>query len=208
MTTKYIKKILEAHVYDVAVETPLDEALNLSKRLDNRVLMKREDLQPVHSFKCRGAYNKIAGLSDDLTMALSALSIRIVAPIPGRGVVGIEIPNKDRETVYLKDILEAISKIRSSEDVDNVLHRIREVRLQQGVSLRSAARHMQSDVRTLRSQEQESTDLRLTDLRRWQKALEVPLSELLEETDGTGDEPDGLDLDERQISEINSGLYA
>jgi S-DNA-T family DNA segregation ATPase FtsK/SpoIIIE len=51
--------------------------------------------------------NKIAGLSDDLTMALSALSIRIVAPIPGRGVVGIEIPNKDRETVYLKDIFQS-----------------------------------------------------------------------------------------------------
>jgi DNA segregation ATPase FtsK/SpoIIIE, S-DNA-T family len=50
--------------------------------------------------------NKIAGLSDDLTMALSALSIRIVAPIPGRGVVGIEIPNKERETVYLKDIIQ------------------------------------------------------------------------------------------------------
>ncbi|PLX99833.1 MAG: cell division protein FtsK [Desulfuromonas sp.] len=51
--------------------------------------------------------SKIAGLSDDLTMALSALSIRIVAPIPGRGVVGIEIPNKDRETVYLKDIFQS-----------------------------------------------------------------------------------------------------
>jgi DNA segregation ATPase FtsK/SpoIIIE, S-DNA-T family len=51
--------------------------------------------------------SKIAGLSDDLTMALKALSIRIVAPIPGRGVVGIEIPNKDRETVWLKDILES-----------------------------------------------------------------------------------------------------
>jgi len=59
MTTKYIKKILEAHVYDVAEETPLDDALNLSKRLNNRVLMKREDLQSVFSFKCRGAYNRI-----------------------------------------------------------------------------------------------------------------------------------------------------
>ena len=48
--------------------------------------------------------NKIVNLSDDLTMALKALSIRIVAPIPGRGVVGIEIPNKDRQTVFLKDI--------------------------------------------------------------------------------------------------------
>ncbi len=51
--------------------------------------------------------SKIAGLSDDLSMALKALSIRIVAPIPGRGVVGIEIPNRDRETVYLKEIFES-----------------------------------------------------------------------------------------------------
>lgn len=51
--------------------------------------------------------NKISGLSDDLSMALRATSIRIVAPIPGRGVVGIEIPNKNRQIVYLKDILES-----------------------------------------------------------------------------------------------------
>jgi len=49
--------------------------------------------------------NKIAGLSDDLSMALRATSIRIVAPIPGRGVVGIEIPNNTRETLYLKDVI-------------------------------------------------------------------------------------------------------
>ncbi len=63
------------------------------------------------------------------------------------------------------------------------LHRIRTVRLQQGVSLRSAARQMGSDIRSLRLQEQESTDLRLSDLRKWQKALDVPLTELVEETD-------------------------
>ncbi|NJC88287.1 MAG: DNA translocase FtsK [Desulfuromonas sp.] len=51
--------------------------------------------------------SKIAGLSDDLSMALKAQSIRIVAPIPGRGVVGIEIPNRDRETVWLKEIIAA-----------------------------------------------------------------------------------------------------
>jgi len=48
--------------------------------------------------------SRIAGLSDDLTMALQALSIRIVAPIPGKGVVGIEVPNRDREMVYLREI--------------------------------------------------------------------------------------------------------
>jgi len=69
MTTKYIKKILEAHVYDVAVETPLEEAVNLSKRFDNRVLMKREDLQSVFSFKCRGAYNRIYQLIRQKTLS-------------------------------------------------------------------------------------------------------------------------------------------
>ncbi len=49
--------------------------------------------------------NKIVNLSDDLTMALSAISIRIVAPIPGKAVVGIEIPNANRETVYFREIL-------------------------------------------------------------------------------------------------------
>ena len=57
MTKKYIEKILTARVYDVAVETPLDKAKLLSKRQDNQVLLKREDLQSVFSFKLRGAYN-------------------------------------------------------------------------------------------------------------------------------------------------------
>ncbi len=64
MAHRYIKKILEARVYDVAVETPLDEARGLSERLSNRVLLKREDLQPVFSFKIRGAYNKMRQLSE------------------------------------------------------------------------------------------------------------------------------------------------
>ena len=63
MTKKYIEKILTARVYDVAVETPTDPALNLSKRLDNQVLLKREDLQSVFSFKLRGAYNRIYQLT-------------------------------------------------------------------------------------------------------------------------------------------------
>ncbi len=58
----YIKRILAARVYDVAIESPLDVMSRLSRRLNNRVLLKREDLQPVFSFKLRGAYNKIAHL--------------------------------------------------------------------------------------------------------------------------------------------------
>jgi len=59
----YLKKILTARVYDVAVESSLEPAKNLSLRLKNTVLLKREDQQPVFSFKLRGAYNKMAHLS-------------------------------------------------------------------------------------------------------------------------------------------------
>ena len=60
----YRSRIELARVYDVAVVSPLEAAPKLSARLDNRVWLKREDLQPVHSFKLRGAYNKIARLTD------------------------------------------------------------------------------------------------------------------------------------------------
>src|SRR5665213_1948247 len=63
MSEDYLQRILKARVYDVAIEAPLDAAPRLSRRLGNRVLFKREDLQPVFSFKIRGAYNKIAQLS-------------------------------------------------------------------------------------------------------------------------------------------------
>ena len=59
-----VKRILQARVYDVAIESPLEEARLLSRRLKNKVLIKREDLQPVFSFKLRGAFNKIVKLSD------------------------------------------------------------------------------------------------------------------------------------------------
>jgi threonine dehydratase len=59
----YLQKILTARVYDVAIETALEPAKNLSKRISNRVLLKREDTQPVFSFKLRGAYNKMSRLT-------------------------------------------------------------------------------------------------------------------------------------------------
>ncbi|MGH8310222.1 MAG: threonine ammonia-lyase, biosynthetic, partial [Steroidobacteraceae bacterium] len=64
MVSPYIERILKARVYDVAIESPLEHAPRLSRRLANRILLKREDLQPVFSFKLRGAYNKIAHLSE------------------------------------------------------------------------------------------------------------------------------------------------
>ncbi|HEY7788817.1 MAG TPA: threonine ammonia-lyase, biosynthetic [Casimicrobiaceae bacterium] len=63
MPVDYLQKILTAKVYDVAIETPLELAPTLSVRLGNRVLLKREDEQPVFSFKLRGAYNKMAHMS-------------------------------------------------------------------------------------------------------------------------------------------------
>ncbi|MCL5042216.1 MAG: threonine ammonia-lyase, biosynthetic [Gammaproteobacteria bacterium] len=65
MLESYVKKILCSPVYDVAVETPIHAAPFLSERLGNTVLLKREDLQPVFSFKIRGAYNKLSQLSDE-----------------------------------------------------------------------------------------------------------------------------------------------
>lgn len=64
MADDYLKRILKARVYDVARESPLELAPRLSNRIGNQVLLKREDLQPVFSFKLRGAYNKIVRLSE------------------------------------------------------------------------------------------------------------------------------------------------
>jgi threonine dehydratase len=63
MGTEYLKHILTARVYDVAAETPLETAAQLSERLCNHLLLKREDMQEVFSFKLRGAYNKMAHLT-------------------------------------------------------------------------------------------------------------------------------------------------
>ena len=63
--TDYLKQILKARVYDVAIESDLDPARTLSRRLHNKILLKREDQQPVFSFKLRGAYNKMAHLTPE-----------------------------------------------------------------------------------------------------------------------------------------------
>ncbi len=88
MLHKYIEKILRANVYDVAVETPLDFAQGLSKRLGHQVYLKREDLQPVFSFKLRGAYNKIAGLTE------SERSTGVIAASAGNHAQGVALSAK------------------------------------------------------------------------------------------------------------------
>lgn len=65
MPESYVKRILNARIYDLVVETPIDKAAQLSERIGNEVLLKREDLQPVFSFKLRGAYNKMLSLNEE-----------------------------------------------------------------------------------------------------------------------------------------------
>ena len=65
MLNDYLKKILSARVYDVAIESPIHTATFLSERLNNQIWFKREDKQPVYSFKIRGAYNKVVQLTDE-----------------------------------------------------------------------------------------------------------------------------------------------
>ncbi len=81
----YLERILKARVYDVAQETPLDRAPRLSERLGNEVLLKREDVQSVFSFKLRGAYNKMAQLSPDL------LKCGVIAASAGNHAQGVAL---------------------------------------------------------------------------------------------------------------------
>lgn len=88
MPLKYIEKILRARVYDVAIETPLDFAAALTGRLGNTVLLKREDLQPVFSFKLRGAYNKMSLLDD------AAKAKGVIAASAGNHAQGVALASK------------------------------------------------------------------------------------------------------------------
>ena len=85
MKNDYLERILKARVYDVALETPLEVAPNLSARLGNRVLLKREDMQPVFSFKCRGAYNKMVNLP------AAALARGVIASSAGNHAQGVAL---------------------------------------------------------------------------------------------------------------------
>jgi threonine dehydratase len=81
----YLERILNARVYDVAIETPLDRAPALSRRTGNHILLKREDMQPVFSFKLRGAYNKMAQLD------AAALRRGVIAASAGNHAQGVAL---------------------------------------------------------------------------------------------------------------------
>jgi threonine dehydratase len=85
---EYLQKILTARVYDVAIESPLDPAASLSRRLRNTVLLKREDQQPVFSFKLRGAYNKMSRLDAD------ALARGVICASAGNHAQGVALSAK------------------------------------------------------------------------------------------------------------------
>jgi threonine dehydratase len=87
---EYVRLIDEASVYDVAERTPLEFATNLSERLGNRILMKREDLQPVFSFKLRGAYNKLANLPQE------ALDAGVICSSAGNHAQGVALAAKKK----------------------------------------------------------------------------------------------------------------
>ena len=88
MKNEYKKRIDEANVYDVAKKTPLQKQSILSSRLNNTVLLKREDLQPVFSFKLRGAYNKMSRLSQEV------LSKGVICASAGNHAQGVALSAK------------------------------------------------------------------------------------------------------------------
>ena len=85
---EFLKRVLTAKVYDVARETTLDTARSLSRRIANTVLLKREDQQPVYSFKLRGAYNKMAHLSPE------ALAAGVICASAGNHAQGVALSAK------------------------------------------------------------------------------------------------------------------
>ena len=88
--TDYLQRIQDAAVYDVAIESPLEIARNLSARLHNHIWLKREDLQPVFSFKLRGAYNKLAALSE------SELANGVICSSAGNHAQGVALAAQRR----------------------------------------------------------------------------------------------------------------
>ncbi len=120
MTKNYMERILTARVYDVAIESPLDEAKRLSRRVGNTVLLKREDLQPVFSFKLRGAYNKI------IKLPRKRLEKGVIAASAGNHAQGVALAAQRvgiRATVVMPRTTPAI-KVQAVRDLGGraVLH--------------------------------------------------------------------------------------
>jgi len=126
----YLERILTAQVYDVAIESPLTEAPRLSARTRNRVLLKREDLQPVFSFKLRGAYNKMAKLTPE------ELARGVIAASAGNHAQGVALGAQRLQTKATIVMPVTTPQIK----IDAVKGRGAEVILE-GVSYEEAYRH-------------------------------------------------------------------
>ena len=109
MASPYIEKILKARVYDVAIESPLEAAPRLSRRHGNEVLLKREDLQPVFSFKLRGAYNRIAHLAE------AAAQRGVVCASAGNHAQGVALAARHRGCRAVVVMPQTLSLIHISE---------------------------------------------------------------------------------------------
>ncbi len=133
MPQSYIKRILDARVYEVARETPIHEAALMSRRLDNRVWLKREDLQSVFSFKLRGAYCKMSRLSAE------ELARGVVAASAGNHAQGVAVA---AQTLNVKAII-VMPRTTPLIKVDAVRRRGARVILQ-GDSFEDAAKHAQA----------------------------------------------------------------
>ena len=116
----YVQRVLQARVYDVAIESPLEQAPNLSQRLGNTVWLKREDLQPVFSFKLRGAYNKMASLS------AAELGRGVIAASAGNHAQGVALAAQklDCRAVIVMPVTTPEMKVRAvaARGAEVVLH--------------------------------------------------------------------------------------
>ena len=108
---EYLQKILRARVYDVAEETPLERAKNLSKKLQNDIWLKREDLQPVFSFKLRGAFNRMSQLTK------KDLSKGVIASSAGNHAQGVALSASylNCRAVIVMPLTTPITKVRAVE---------------------------------------------------------------------------------------------
>ena len=109
----YLQKILRARVYDVAEETPLEKAKNLSKKFENNIWFKREDLQPVFSFKLRGAFNRMSQLSKE------ELDKGVIASSAGNHAQGVALSASFLKcrSVIVMPLTTPVMKIRAVESL-------------------------------------------------------------------------------------------
>ena len=141
MKKHYLELILKARVYDVAIESPLEAAVRLSARLGNHVLYKREDLQPVFSFKLRGAYNKIAHLTREAAAAgvvcasagNHAQGVALAAS--KRGIAAVVVMPETTPQIKVRAVLDLGAEVElCGDDYDAAYERARTLERERGLT--------------------------------------------------------------------------